>query len=88
MIILEDPHALVLDAQDKIFPHRGMGDNIAVALKTDGAVFVDLAVDPPEGIECPRRQRLQMGPLSLESLRHHFVGCPMNPPVFELEPLE
>jgi hypothetical protein len=63
-------------------------DHIAVAFKTDRAVFVELAVDPPGGVECPLRQRLQMGPLKIEPLRNHFVGCPVNPLVFELEPLE
>ena len=52
-VIGKHPHDLVLDAQDQLFPHQGMGNNVAVALEADGAVLVDLPVDPPGGIELP-----------------------------------
>jgi hypothetical protein len=67
-VIIEDPHGSILDAQDKILFYMGVGkNNIAVAFKTDGEVFVNYAVDPPGRVKRNRRRRLQMGQLTLVS---------------------
>jgi hypothetical protein len=86
IIIVEDPHFFVLDAQDKMFPYEGMRDDITVAFEANGAVLVDFPIDPVRGVEGPDGRFVKVGLLTLESSRHYFVGCPVNPFVLEVEP--
>lgn len=85
-IIREDPHGSFFDAQNKSSPHQGMRNDIAVAFKTDRAVFVDRAVDPPGSVSLILAQReagvyrsgsssLQMGYSAGEDIDFGRVLC-------------
>lgn len=51
MFSVKDPQGGDFDPKNDLFSHKGMGNHVAVAGKSYGAVFANLPVDPVGGVK-------------------------------------